>query len=179
MRVLGCIIAGGQSRRFGSNKAAATLAGRPIIDHIIEAITPQVDAVLVQGQQWRDYATAADHPLPPRGPLSGLCAGLRYGAEQHYDWVLTAGCDTLPIPHDLLDQLAGQGPGVIDGQWLMGLWPASLADALQQHIVSQDDWSMKHWIAVSGARKIQCATQFRNVNTPDDLAALAALPARL
>ena len=52
MRVLGAIIAGGQSRRFGSDKALAVIDGRPMIAHVTEALRPQVEMVAICGRDW-------------------------------------------------------------------------------------------------------------------------------
>ena len=38
MRVLGAILAGGQSRRFGSDKASASLDGKSLLDHVADAL---------------------------------------------------------------------------------------------------------------------------------------------
>ena len=38
MRILGAILAGGQARRFGSNKALARLHGEPLIAHAARAL---------------------------------------------------------------------------------------------------------------------------------------------
>jgi molybdopterin-guanine dinucleotide biosynthesis protein A len=44
MKIIGAIIAGGQSRRMGAReKAFLKLAGKPILSHVIERMGPQVD----------------------------------------------------------------------------------------------------------------------------------------
>ena len=45
MKLLGAILAGGRSSRFGSDKAFALLNGKPLIDHVIAALAAQTDAV--------------------------------------------------------------------------------------------------------------------------------------
>ena len=49
MKLLGLILAGGQSSRFGSDKAAALHQGRPLINHVADALRPHVDALAVAG----------------------------------------------------------------------------------------------------------------------------------
>jgi molybdenum cofactor guanylyltransferase len=176
--MLGAIIAGGQSRRFGGDKAAALLGGKVLIEHVIDALWPQVDALVIVGRAWGGHPIVEDYPFSC-GPLSGLCAALRSARDQGHDHVLTAGCDVLPIPPTLRGVLAGEGPAVIAGQRLLGFWPTALADMLEAHIRAQPDYSpnyaLRHWIALSGARSVALATPLHNLNTPEDLARFEAL----
>jgi molybdenum cofactor guanylyltransferase len=169
VKPLGAIIAGGQSRRFGSDKREALLAGRPLMEHVMGALQPQTHDIIAVGRPWRDLTFVEDHRTTNGGALFGLCAALEHAKRRGFDTVLTAGCDTLPVP-PLLSELLGEAPAVIEGQWLFGLWPAALADELAWHLDRQNDHSMRHWIAVSGARKIPCKLRFFNVNTATDLA---------
>lgn len=173
--MLGAIIAGGASRRFGGDKAVALLGGKALIDHVIDAFLPQVDALVIVGREWGGHTSIDDHPFSC-GPLSGLCAALYWARSQGHDHVLTAGCDVLPLAPDLLRSLAGDGPAVIVGQRLLGLWPSSLAERLEPHILSQSDYSLRHWVDVSGAREVASSVMLYNVNTAEDLAGYANQP---
>jgi molybdenum cofactor guanylyltransferase len=174
MSVLGAVIAGGQSRRFGGDKAAALLCGKALIQHAIDALAPQVDALVIVGRTWGGYQSVDDYPFAC-GPLSGLCAALRYARDHGHDHVLTAGCDVLPIPPDLRSALEGDGPAVVAGQRLLGLWPSAMAEPLEAHIRAQTDYALHHWIALSGARSVTFATPLHNLNTAKDLARFEAL----
>jgi molybdopterin-guanine dinucleotide biosynthesis protein A len=168
MTIVGAIIAGGQSRRFGSDKATALLDGKALIDHVIDALSLQVDMIVIVGRAWGRYATVDDYPFSC-GPLSGLCAALRFAQQHGHDHVLSVGCDVLPIPLDLLDVLEGYAPAVIIDQRLLGLWPSVLAGALEQHIITQPNHALCHWIEVSGAREMASPIPLHNLNTPEDL----------
>ncbi|MCR5872033.1 NTP transferase domain-containing protein [Sphingomonas sp. J344] len=50
MRLLGAIIAGGTSRRFGSDKAMAQIAGRSLLDHARAALVQEVDDLVLCGR---------------------------------------------------------------------------------------------------------------------------------
>ena len=52
MRVLGAILAGGRSSRFGSDKALALIDERPMLDHVSERLAVQCDGLVVIGRDW-------------------------------------------------------------------------------------------------------------------------------
>ena len=97
MRRLGAIIAGGKATRFGSDKAAAMLNGRPLIEHVADGLREQVDRLIVCGRAWPGMDGVEDAPFPDMGPLGGLNAALRYAQQNGFDIVVTAGCDVVPV----------------------------------------------------------------------------------
>jgi molybdenum cofactor guanylyltransferase len=165
VRRLGALIAGGQSLRFGADKALALIDGRALIDHVADHLRSQCDEVIVCGRAWGDMISVADRPSPGLGPLGGLSAALHYGAAQGFDMVVTAGCDTLPVP---TLPAAERSPVVVAGQYLFGRWPVSLAAQLETHLATSKDRSMRRWMAATGARQIAVATQLHNLNTQAD-----------
>lgn len=170
LRILGAIIAGGQARRFGADKAAAQLGGRCLLDHVADALRPQVDALIVVGREWPGLDAVADRPQGALGPLAGLNAALHLAGIQGLDGVLSAGCDTLPVPVDLAAQLVGPRPAYLDGHFLIGWWPTNLADLIDKHLGEDNDRSLRGWIARCSARAIPAPTALYNLNTPADLA---------
>ena len=78
----GIVLAGGRSRRFGTDKRLAVVDGRPLLEGVVEAVAGVVDDVIV--------VLAPDEPAPGgltavriahdrepfAGPLAGLAAGL-------------------------------------------------------------------------------------------------------
>lgn len=174
-RVLGAVLAGGRSQRFGSDKAAALYAGRTLIQHAIAAIRPQVDAVVVCGRQMDGETCLPDRPAPDLGPLGGLCAALAYAQAQGYDAVLSVGCDTPVLPPDLACRLAALcPPAFLDQLPIIGLWPARLSGQLDPFLAETDDGSLRRWASHCGATALVLDTPIPNANTPADLAKLEA-----
>lgn len=163
MKLLGAIIAGGTSRRFDGDKAAAMLDGRALIDHVRDALSPQVADVVVCGREWPGLVAVADRPGRDMGPLGGLCGAMNHAAVHGYGAVLTAGCDVLPIPD--LGFLVGTDAAVVEGQWLLGFWPVALLPQLEFHLAETTDLSVRAWMRKSGARRLACAVPFHNLNT--------------
>ena len=172
MKLLGAVLAGGRSSRFGSDKALALLDGRQLIEHAVAALTPRCAQVVVCGRTDPRWTCLADLPAPDMGPLGGLAAALAYAQEKGFDGVLSTGCDMPVLPPDLAETLIGKGPAVVEGQHLIGYWPADLAGRLLDHIARSETRSIRDWIAEVQPRLAPLAGgALPNINRPDDLAA--------
>jgi len=173
-RLLGAILAGGQSSRFGSDKAAALLGEMPLIEHVRAALTPHVDAVVVCGG---DAGALPDRPAAGLGPLGGLCAALIHARARGYDAVLSAGCDTPLLPAELLRQLAAaKGAAYVAELPILGLWPVALGALLEAHLATGGDRSVRGFARLAGAVAITSPAPIANINRPEDLARLASTP---
>lgn len=174
-RLLGAVLAGGQSRRFGSDKALAELDRRPLIAHAASALEPFVVEVVICGRAFGDYVALADRPAPGLGPLGGLAAALRHAAGHGFDAVLSIGCDMPLLPADLVAVLRTIGaPVAVRALPICGLWRAEDADRLDRHLADGNDRSMRGWLAACGGQWFEGDIGLPNINTPADLAALIA-----
>lgn len=174
MRLLGAVLAGGRSSRFGSDKAQALLAdGRSLLDHAVAALAPHVEEVAVCGRMVDGLLSLPDRPAPDQGPLGGLAAALRHAHENGFDAVLTTGCDMPLFPARLAAALIGKAPAVLQGQPLAACWPAGLSDALDAHLAATDDRSIRAWVNRAAACTIVLPDMvLPNINRPADLDAL-------
>ncbi|MDV3456876.1 molybdenum cofactor guanylyltransferase [Sphingomonas sp. HF-S4] len=170
-KLLGAILAGGQSRRFGSDKAAALLDGRPLIEHVAEALARDCDALVVCGRSHAAIPFLADLPRPGLGPLGGLCAALLHGRDHGFEAVLSAPCDVPDLPAGLLARLSARPASYVAGLPVIGLWPCTLADGLRAHLDAQDDRSMRYWACVANAVPVALDQPPANINTPEALRA--------
>jgi molybdenum cofactor guanylyltransferase len=168
MRLLGAILAGGQSRRFGSDKAQALVDGKALLDHVADALHPQVDALVVAGREWPGIESVADIPEAGLGPLGGLAGALAHAWRHNFDAVLSSGCDLIGIPADLADQLGG-GASIADDQPLLGLWPAALAEPLTTWLAEPQNRSVYRFADHIGARRVGLDVVVSNANRPEDL----------
>lgn len=96
--VAGLLLAGGQSRRFGQDKARHPVDGVPMIRRVYEALSDAVESVIVSvGAEDASYddvlPSGVDYVVdrhPDAGPAAGLEAGFR---SLDASWVLVAACD--------------------------------------------------------------------------------------
>ncbi|MBN8841526.1 MAG: molybdenum cofactor guanylyltransferase [Sphingomonadales bacterium] len=168
MRLLGVVLAGGESRRFGSDKARALLGGVALADHARATLAPFVAEVALSGA-----GGIADCPAPGLGPLGGICGALRYAGSRGFETVLTIGCDTPFVPADVLAELiAASGAAFVADTPIIGRWPVALGDALEQRLRDDPDRSMRAWCAAIAAVAV-AAAPIANINRPGDLAGLA------
>jgi molybdopterin-guanine dinucleotide biosynthesis protein A len=199
--VIGVLLAGGQSRRFGGgDKTLSALAGKSMLAHAIDRLSPQVSALVLNanGDPARfanyDLTVIADPVGDYAGPLAGVLAGLDWAArESDARWVVTAAGDSPLFPNDLVARLmaaAGDRYPAIAlaacGDQIhptFGLWPVALAgdlrDALKTGVRRIVAWTENHDCAVvdfgQRAQGGQSFDPFFNVNTREDLQAAEAL----
>lgn len=167
MRVLGAILAGGQSRRFGSDKALAPFRGRRLIDHARAALDAQCKEVVVVGRA----EGIPDWPAPSLGPLGGIAGAIRYASARGYDHVLTCGVDSLGLSADLIRRLS-PAPACLEAQPVVGLWPVAAADIIAKRLLDSESHAVRAFADDIGARRVSVDYLVANVNSREDLARL-------
>ena len=177
-RILGAVIAGGRSLRFGSDKALCLIDGRTMLDRVLDRLRPQVDSVVVCGRSWGDELTLPDLRTGRIGPLGGLEAALDYAERAHFDAILTVPVDTLPLPDDLVRRLGGNGPAIFEDQHLIGFWQIRYLAPLEVYL-STGRRDVGGWARSAGARRVAEPMGLTNVNRPADCMRLDLLAVRL
>lgn len=201
--VTGLILAGGRGSRMGGvDKGLQLFRGRPLAEHALERLRPQVGALLINAnrhaqvyQAWGAPVLADEMPQAFAGPLAGFLSGLQACSTP---WLCTVPCDTPLFPSDLVARLAAaaehQDADIAmacaleeDGQWraqpVFCLLKASLAHSLQDFMQAGgrkiDAWTARHRCALVRFDQSGDATDaFLNANTLEELRRLEdrALP---
>jgi molybdopterin-guanine dinucleotide biosynthesis protein A len=169
--ILGAVLAGGQSSRFGSDKALAEFRGHTLLAHAVDTLSGWCEHVIVVGRAAAPAPTLPDWPRAGMGPLGGIAAALHHARDEGYEFVLTCGVDSLVLPEDLPDLLM-PAPAFLAAQPIIGLWPASVAAAVEDILHSAGPHSLKRFTAAIGARAVNTKAEPANINTQADLAAL-------
>lgn len=170
--ILGCVLAGGQSTRFGSDKALAELDGHTLLARAVDTLSGWCEYVVVVGRATAPAPTLPDWPRPGMGPLGGIAAALHLARDEDYAGVLTCGVDSASLPEDLLSLLS-PAPAYAADQPVIGLWPVSALKVVEAILHSEDEkHSMFHFAEKLGARAVTLPAPVANINTPADLAAL-------
>ncbi|MDE2934370.1 MAG: molybdenum cofactor guanylyltransferase [Chloroflexota bacterium] len=195
--VTGIIVAGGLSRRFGSDKASASLRGRPLLQWVRDALAPAVDEIVI--------VTAAGQTLPPmhpaipqtvvedrepeRGPLAGLATGFAVAASTV---CFATSCDApllrTAVVERIIDALGAHDAALPEvGGFQQPLAAAYRRDpclaAAEAALASGGNKVVDAFAALDvlalGENRLAGVDpdlrSFRNANTPDELAAIAGL----
>lgn len=169
--ILGAVLAGGLSSRFGTDKALAELGGRTLIARAVDLLSGWCEHVVVVGRPMAPAPTLPDWPRPGMGPLAGIAAALHHARDEGYEAVLTCGVDSLLLPPDLPELLA-PAPACLAAQPIVGLWPPSAAGALEAILTGEGKHSLHRFAEAIGARRVALTEDPANINTPADLTAL-------
>lgn len=172
MTILGCVLAGGQSTRFGSDKALAVLDGQTLLATAVATLAAWCAEVVVVGRAEAPAPTLPDWPRPQMGPLGGIAAALRHAAETGHAAVLTCGVDSAGLPADLLERLS-PAPAYVAQQPVIALWPVATLAAVEAILAGDGRHSLHALAQRTGARGVELACAPANINTPADLAAAA------
>lgn len=197
--VVAVVLAGGAARRLGGgDKGLIELGGRPILEHILARLAPQVETILLNanGDPARFAALKlplVGDPLPGRlGPLAGILAGLLW-AEQRAPGALVLSVPTdLPfLPGDLVAELRAAmttpaAPAAIAASAgrlhpTIGLWRPSLVPSLRTALAEEGLRKAGLWAERVGAAIATWPAEpfdpFLNINTRDDLERAMAIVA--
>jgi len=176
------ILAGGLSRRMGSDKASLPAGDGTLIEHLARRLAPVVDETIVAGGSGRPELSGVrmvEDNYPRLGPLAGMHAGL---AAARYPHVWVVGCD-LPDTEPALAQLflglaAGYDAVVprIDAepQGVCALYDRALVSLIDS-LLGAGERRVKALLAASNVRYVTSEElrlvdpelrSFRNINTP-------------
>ena len=191
-RIVGVVIAGGRSVRFGGEKAAAFLGGKPLLVWAADRLRATCADVAVNVRSGTEAEAISraegltllyDEPGDALGPLAGVKVGLKWAAARGAQVLAVSPCDAPLLPPDLFSRLldAGvEGPSfaeTVEGpQPLCAIYPVSVLASVEGALAGGAHPSMWRLLDSIGARRVRfdCAEMFANVNTREDLAAIAA-----
>lgn len=171
--ILGVVLAGGKSSRFGSDKSLAELGGRTLLSRAVDTMSGLADHVVIAGRETGPAPTIPDWPHADMGPLGGIAAGLHFANDGDFESVLTCGVDSPDLPDNLLELLSPP-PCYLADQPVIGHWPASAARMLEGLLTSNGRHSMRAFAEAIGAREVKIDRKPANINTQADLDRLGA-----
>lgn len=109
--ILGVILAGGQSRRYGEDKARASLGCAPLIEQVLIRAAPQAGAMAVSGREYGLGIPVIPDAVASEGPLSGVISALDWAKAKGFCAIATFSCDAPFFPRDLVATLGSRAMG--------------------------------------------------------------------
>lgn len=169
------ILAGGQSRRMGQNKALIQLGSKPLVAHVADRLRDQCATLAINAPlPIGDLPHLPDPIAGQPGPIAGVLAAMLWAAQTGHDHVVTVPVDTPFLPLDLIERLSKAGPRSIAhssrAHPVIGYWPVSMAPELRDAL-GRDERRIGS--LTEGFAPVRWGDQpdpFFNVNTPEDLA---------
>lgn len=173
--ITGLLLAGGRALRMGGiDKGLIPFQGKPLIEHAINRLGPQVANLVINANRNQTvysqygYPIVADENQDYAGPLAGYLAGLKVC---NTPYLMTAPCDSPLFPTDLVEMLAhtlkkqgshiayasSQDPsGKIWAQPVFCLMKREVVDSLEQFL-ADGQRKIDRWFASQNA----CTTVFQ------------------
>ncbi len=183
--VTAVILAGGEGRRMGGvDKGLVKLDGKPLIEHVIARLQPQISSLIISANRNIEHYQKYGYPvitdqINNQGPLGGILSAL---LQCKSDWLLTIPCDTPYPPPNLrlrMHQTANQTACLLftahDGQRrqpLFSMIHRRLINSLQTFLASQEK-KVTLWLKQEGTIEVDFSDQpmaFININTEAMLA---------
>lgn len=187
-QITGLVLAGGRGSRMGGlDKGLQQLHGKPLAQHVIARLAPQVGMLAINANRSQARYAAFGYPVWPDlddgflGPLAGLQSGLRHCTTP---WLATTACDAPLVPTDLVLRLAeamlasgAQAAYAVTGHGqqrqphpVCALLDTSLAASLDRFLAAGER-KMARWF--DSLRLVQVdfpdPQAFRNINTAQQL----------
>ena len=186
---------------MGGDKTLLALGGRPLLDHVVRRLAPQVGSLVLSanGDPARFEAVGlpilADTVEGYAGPLAGILTGLEWAAANTAcKSLVTAAGDTPFLPADLVARLAEAAArrqcsiAVASSSGrrhpTFALWPLGLRQALRHFLVDEDNRRVSAFVEHHDFVEVEFPLSalggseidpFFNINTPDDLAVAECL----
>jgi molybdenum cofactor guanylyltransferase len=190
--IVGVILAGGQSRRFGGgDKFLKKLNGRLLIEHVVDRVRPQIDRLIINSNS--DASSFENLGLPVvadsiqgyAGPLAGILTGMEWVQKNAIgcEWIVTFPSDAPFVPLDCVDKMQSCAEkdkveivcAASNGRThpVCALWQVSLAGDLRKAMENEEMRKIDLWTARHLLSTVEFSSQpfdpFFNINRREDL----------
>ena len=188
-KILGVVLAGGKSLRFGEDKSQVKLNNKSLIDHILSEILTEFKELLIVSNNSIEFNKSEKISIirdfkNNLGPLGGVLTAMKWIKDNNkdYQWISTFPTDTpffkkkiLKDFHDKINLKNGKLFFIKSNNTrhnIFGLWSIDLADKLEKDLENGDrkveDWANKIGVNIIDMQ-FEKNDPFFNINTKEDL----------
>ena len=187
--ILGVVLAGGKSQRFGEDKSQVKLGDKLLIDYILTEIIDEFNEVLVVSNNLIDFKQSEKISLikdfkKDLGPLGGVLTAMKWVKDNNkdYQWISTFPVDTPFFKNEILKDFLKR-INIEEGKLffinsndtrhnIFGLWSLDLMDKLREDL-DKGERKVEVWANSIGVKNINMKFEnkdpFFNINTKEDL----------
>jgi len=187
--ILGTVLAGGKSQRFGEDKSQANLANKLLINHMLSEIIDQFNEILIVSNNSIKFdksekITIIEDYKKGLGPLGGVLSAMKWNKtnKKGYKWIATFPVDTpffkREILKDFIQRINLQESDLFfiksnnTRHNIFGLWSVNLLEKLEKDL-DQGERKVELWANNTGVKIINMefsnSDPFFNINTKKDL----------
>ena len=187
--ILGTVLAGGKSQRFGEDKSQAKLEGKLLLDYILSEISSEFREILIVSNNKIDFKNSEKISIiedfkKGLGPLGGVLSAMKWVKENNkdYKWISTFPADTPFFKKEILqkfyDEIEIEKSRLFfiksnkTRHNIFGLWSIDLLDKLEEDL-NKGDRKVELWANSVGVKVIDMDFKnidpFFNINTKQDL----------
>ena len=187
--ILGVVLAGGKSQRFGEDKSQVKLGDKLLIDYILSEIIEEFKEILVVSNSSIDFRksekiSVIEDIKKNLGPLGGVLTVMKWVKNNNKDfkWISTFPADTpffkRPILKKFLQDIQLEESKLFfiksnnTRHNIFGLWSIDLMDKLEEDL-NKGERKVEAWANSIGVKTINIEFQnedpFFNINTKEDL----------
>ena len=188
--ILGVILAGGKSRRFGEDKSKIKLGNKTLLEHVIDKVEKEFSELLIisNNQNYRFTSKriflVQDFIKGQLGPLIGALSAMKWVElnNKNYKWIATFPCDTPFFDIKIIEYLKIKSfetkkklvflKSAEKRHNIFGLWSLDLKEILENDIHNNirkvEIWADKIGSDIINIEKGKFDS-FLNINTKDDL----------
>ena len=185
--ILGVVLAGGKSQRFGQDKVEVNLGNKTLIEHTLDKIKFKFEDVIIVSKKtnFKNYKIINDCIEGQLGPLVGVLSAMKWIKKNNkpYEWVATFPCDTPFFNIKIIDEFIKFSKTNDSLLYfvksnkirhnIFGLWSLKLIEILEKDIIKNNYRKVEKWADKIGVRIINIEDNkkdfFLNINTKDDL----------
>ena len=187
--IIGIILAGGKSSRFGEDKSNIKLGNKTLLNHTVDRIEKEFSEVLIiSNNKKHNYKnekiyTVKDCIEGQLGPLVGILTAMKWVKEnkKNYKWIASFPCDTPFFDNKLISKLKLKTKETSKKliflnsdkkrHNIFGLWSMDLIETLEKDIKNSFR-KVEIWADKVGYESININTEkfdkFLNINTKED-----------
>ena len=187
--ILGVVLAGGKSQRFGEDKCQVKLGDKLLIDYILSEIIDEFKEVLLISNNRIEFKPSNKISLiedleKGLGPLGGILTAMKWIKENNksYKWISTFPSDTPFFRKQILKNFLEEIKDYKEKLFfinsndtrhnIFGLWSVDLLDRLEKDL-SKGERKVEMWANKVGVKsinmKFEIKDPFFNINTKEDL----------